>query len=97
MKSRLGDEMTVVRTDLEWFGPSLPHLTMFAVLKYFRVSNRWIDFFRRVIEAPIKFLADGRGCSCHDPKARSSHQWTHEGYVGRDCLVLFGFRIQSVD
>lgn len=50
MKSRLGDEMTVVRTDFEWFGPSLPHLTMFAVLKYFRVSNRWIDFFRRVLE-----------------------------------------------
>lgn len=59
MKSRLGDEMTVVRRDFEWFGPSLPHSTMFAVLKYFRVSDRWIDFFRRVLETPMKFLADG--------------------------------------
>lgn len=59
MKTRLGDEMTVVRTDFEWFGPSLPHSTMFAILKYFRVSDRWIDFFRRVLKAPIKFVADG--------------------------------------
>lgn len=35
MKTRLGDEMTVVRTDFEWFGPSLPHSTMFAVLRHF--------------------------------------------------------------
>jgi hypothetical protein len=59
MKTRLGDEMTVVRTDFEWFGPSLPHSTMFNVLKYFRVSDRWIDFFRRVLEAPMKFVTDG--------------------------------------
>jgi len=32
---------------------------MFAVLKYFGVSDRWLDFFRRVLEAPIKFVADG--------------------------------------
>jgi hypothetical protein len=59
IKTRLGDEMTVVRSDFEWFGPSLPHPTMFAVLKYFGVSDRWLDFFRRVLEAPIKFVADG--------------------------------------
>jgi hypothetical protein len=59
IKTRLGDEMTVVRTDFEWFGPSLPHSTMFSILKYFRVSDRWLDFFRRVLEAPMKFVIDG--------------------------------------
>lgn len=48
----------MVRSDFKWFGPSLPHSTMLAVLKFFNVSDDWIDFFRRVLEAPMKF-ADG--------------------------------------
>jgi hypothetical protein len=59
MKTRLGEEITVVRTDFQWFGPSLPHSTMFAVLSYLGVSDRWVDFFRRVLEAPMKFVQDG--------------------------------------
>ncbi|CZR59341.1 uncharacterized protein PAC_09233 [Phialocephala subalpina] len=59
MKTRLGQELTVVRTDFKWFGPSLPHSTMFAVLKYFGVSDRWVGFFRRALEAPMKFVQDG--------------------------------------
>ncbi|PVH84330.1 hypothetical protein DL98DRAFT_485671 [Cadophora sp. DSE1049] len=59
LKTRLGQDMTVVRTDFAWFGPSLPHSTMFAVLKFFKVSERWVDFFRRSLEAPMKFVQDG--------------------------------------
>jgi hypothetical protein len=59
MKTRLGEEMSVVRSDLKWFGPSLPHATMFTVLSCFGVSERWIGFFRRALEAPMKFVADG--------------------------------------
>lgn len=59
MKTRLGEELTVVRTDFKWFGPSLPHSTMFAVLSFFGVSEHWISFFRRVLEAPMKFVQDG--------------------------------------
>lgn len=59
MKTRLGEEITVVRTDFKWFGPSLPHSTMFAVLSFFGVSESWISLFRRAIEAPMKFVQDG--------------------------------------
>ncbi|KUJ19747.1 uncharacterized protein LY89DRAFT_640958 [Mollisia scopiformis] len=59
MKTRLGEEMTVVRTDFKWFGPSLPHSTMFAVLSFFGVSKNWISFFCRALEAPMKFVQDG--------------------------------------
>lgn len=59
MRRHLGEETTVVRTDYKWFGPSLPHSTMFAVLKFLGVSDKWVDFFRRALEAPMKFLEDG--------------------------------------
>jgi len=59
LKTHLGQDVTVVRSDFSWFGPSLPHSTMFAVLDHFGVSSRWIEFFRRALEAPMKFSDDG--------------------------------------
>ncbi|KAG4428766.1 hypothetical protein IFR05_015754 [Cadophora sp. M221] len=68
LKTRLGEDVTVVRTDFAWFGPSLPHSTMFAVLKFFKVSDRWVDFFRRSLEAPMKFIQDGPDSSVQTRK-----------------------------
>lgn len=49
MKTHLGEDQVVVRTDFKWFGPTLPHSTIFAVLKFFKVNDMWIDFFRKVL------------------------------------------------
>jgi hypothetical protein len=59
IKTHLDESVTVVRSDFKWFGPSLPHSTIFAVLRFFGVSDRWIKFFRAALEAPMKFIADG--------------------------------------
>ncbi|KAJ5382452.1 reverse transcriptase [Penicillium concentricum] len=52
-------EFTAVRSDFEWFGPSMPHVTLLAVLKFFGVSDRWLQFFVLFLEAPLKFSQDG--------------------------------------
>lgn len=57
--NRLSQEQVVVRSDFKWFGPSLPHSTIFAVLRVFNVSEHWINFFRRSLEVPMKFVVDG--------------------------------------
>ncbi|TVY73313.1 hypothetical protein LSUE1_G008324 [Lachnellula suecica] len=57
--TRLGREPVVVRSDFKWFGPSLPHSTMFTVLESLGVSGKWIDFFSRALSAPMKFVQDG--------------------------------------
>ncbi|KAK0099709.1 hypothetical protein ONS96_008206 [Cadophora gregata f. sp. sojae] len=59
IKRALGQDLTVVRTDFASFGPSLPHLTITTVLKTLGVSDRWVDFFRRTLESPVKFVEDG--------------------------------------
>ena len=51
---RLKGATTVIRSDFESFGPSLPHSTIFAVLKFFGVSDLWIQFFRQALEVPMK-------------------------------------------
>lgn len=55
----LHGQMTVLRSDFKWFGPSLPHSTLLTVLKFFHVPQIWLDFFQRFLEAPLKFVNDG--------------------------------------
>ena len=50
----------VLQSDFKWFGPSLPHPTMFAVLKFFGVSEKWLNFFKKFLEAPLIFKHDGK-------------------------------------
>jgi hypothetical protein len=58
MQTKLGREMTVIRSDVKWFGPSLPHSTIYAVLEFLGVDAEWTDFFRRVLEAEMRFKHD---------------------------------------
>ncbi|KAK3684794.1 hypothetical protein B0T22DRAFT_198574 [Podospora appendiculata] len=58
LQTRLGRDITVIRSDFKWFGPSIPHASIFAVLAYFGVNDEWMDFFQRALEAPLKFKED---------------------------------------
>ncbi|KAL5319863.1 hypothetical protein ACEPPN_012921 [Leptodophora sp. 'Broadleaf-Isolate-01'] len=59
IKKGLCQDITILRTDFSSFGPSLPHLTITTVLKALGVSDKWVEFFRRTLEAPVKFIEDG--------------------------------------
>lgn len=49
---RLYGSFTVVQSDFKWFGPSLPHATMYAVLEFFGVPEKWLRFFKKFLETP---------------------------------------------
>ncbi|EEP79572.1 conserved hypothetical protein [Uncinocarpus reesii 1704] len=59
LNKALYGEVTVVQSDFRWFGPSLPHTTLLSVLEFFHVPKIWIDFFRRFLDTPLKFVQDG--------------------------------------
>ncbi|KDR74024.1 hypothetical protein GALMADRAFT_141768 [Galerina marginata CBS 339.88] len=44
-----------VCSDLEWFGPSLPHTTILTVLEFMGMSKAWISFYKAFLSAPIRF------------------------------------------
>lgn len=50
---------TILQSDFRWFGRSMPHATIMAVLHFFGVPERWLKFFVKFLEAPIKFTMDG--------------------------------------
>lgn len=51
---RPGKDLTVVQTDMEWFGPSLAHEAIMTVMKFIGVTDEWLGFFRTFLETPIK-------------------------------------------
>lgn len=48
----------IVRSDLEWFGPSLPHTSILTVLEFMGMSKTWLGFFKAFLEAPIRFSGE---------------------------------------
>ncbi|CAH0028528.1 unnamed protein product [Clonostachys rhizophaga] len=58
VRRKLKMNTAVIRSDFKWLGPSLPHSSIFAVLRYLGVQEEWIDLFKKVLEAPITFKDD---------------------------------------
>lgn len=57
----LRGNFTAIRSDFKWFGPSLPHCTILAVMEFFGVENNWLKFFENFLKAPLRFIHDGPG------------------------------------
>ena len=58
LNKRLHGELTCVRTEFDNWNPSLPHSTIYAVLSFLGVSDKWLTFFKKFMEAPLKFIGD---------------------------------------
>ncbi|CAG9982956.1 unnamed protein product [Clonostachys byssicola] len=61
VRRKLKMDTAVIRSDFKWLGSSLPHNSIFTVLRYFGVQEEWIDLFKKVLEAPITFKDDAPG------------------------------------
>ena len=65
LNTKIYGESLVFQSDFKWFGPSLPHDTIFAVLKFFGVPGKWLRFFKKFLEPPVVFEQDGPGAEVH--------------------------------
>ncbi|CAD6446505.1 8684e763-baad-4724-804e-1bb95811db89 [Sclerotinia trifoliorum] len=58
INTSLHGEFTCARSEFESFSPSLPHSTIFCVFEFFGLSEKWLRFFQKFLEAPLKFTDD---------------------------------------
>lgn len=58
LNTRLYGEMTAVHSVFENWDATLPHATVHEVLRFFGVSKQWLGFFRKFLQAPLKFVDD---------------------------------------
>lgn len=55
-RSKLYGGITCFKSSFDSLKPLLPHGTIRAVLSFFGVSEYWLSFFDKFLEAPLKFL-----------------------------------------
>ena len=48
----------MVCSDLEWFGPSLPHTSILTVLEFFGMSKTWLNFYKTFLTTPLRFAGE---------------------------------------
>ncbi|OCK74265.1 hypothetical protein K432DRAFT_339211 [Lepidopterella palustris CBS 459.81] len=56
INTRIHGEITCFRSCFDQWNPLLPHTTILTVLKFFGISGKWLVFFKKFLEAPLKFI-----------------------------------------
>lgn len=56
INTRIHGEITCFRSTFQDWNPLLAHATILSVLKFLGVSPKWLAFFQRFLEAPLKFV-----------------------------------------
>ncbi|OBS18794.1 hypothetical protein FPOA_10522 [Fusarium poae] len=56
INTHLYGETTAFHSVFEDWNPRLPHDTVLTILKYLGVSDTWLSFFRKFLEAPLRFV-----------------------------------------
>ncbi|KKY21921.1 hypothetical protein UCRPC4_g03424 [Phaeomoniella chlamydospora] len=92
---QLHGEQTIIRSDLRWFGPSLPHTTIFTILKYFGVTKTWLDFFEKFLSAPMRFNQDGPGGQVRERKRGVPMSHTLSDVFGEVTLFCMDFAVNQ--
>jgi hypothetical protein len=91
-------EFTAIRSDFEWFGPSMPHTTLMTVLKFFGVSELWRNFFKVFLEAPLKFSQDGPEGLVRIRRSGVPMSHTLSAFLGESVLFCMDYAVnQSTD
>ncbi|OTA79663.1 hypothetical protein M434DRAFT_402016 [Hypoxylon sp. CO27-5] len=58
VNTKLYGEITAFHSVFEKWYTLLPHQTILIVLSFFGVSTTWLNFFKKFLRAPLKFLDD---------------------------------------
>ncbi|CAD0112575.1 unnamed protein product [Aureobasidium uvarum] len=59
VQRKIYGSFTLCQTDFKWFGPSLPHSTIFTVLDFLGVHDSYIEFFKQYLSMSLVFPQDG--------------------------------------
>ncbi|PYH48398.1 uncharacterized protein BP01DRAFT_146994 [Aspergillus saccharolyticus JOP 1030-1] len=91
----LHGEFTAIRSDFEYFGPSLAHTTISTVLEYFGVPQTWLHFFDTFLKAPISFVQDGS--EAHVSVRRRGVPMSHKlsDFFGEAVLFCMDFAVNQ--
>jgi hypothetical protein len=56
INTRIHGELTAIRSVFDQWNPRLPHECILTILEFYGVPTKWLSFFRKFLEVPLKFI-----------------------------------------
>ncbi|KAJ5908735.1 reverse transcriptase [Penicillium taxi] len=63
-------EAAILQTDFQWFGTSMPHSTIYAILEFTGFPQEWIELLQKYLEAPLNMDQSFEGHEKVGPRKR---------------------------
>lgn len=95
INTHLHGELTCTRSEFNQWGPSLPHSTIYAVLSFYGVSEKWSRFFGRFLEAPLKFMQDGSSGKVQNRKRGVPQSHVISEVIGEVILFALDYSVNQ--
>ncbi|KAJ3518584.1 hypothetical protein NM208_g14465 [Fusarium decemcellulare] len=95
MNTRLYGELTAFHSVFESWNSLLPHQTVCTVLEFFGVSETWLGFFRKFLEAPLKFIDDGNSVAARKRRRGTPGSHLMSDVFGETTLFCLDFAINQ--
>lgn len=95
LADRLNEELVVLQTDFRWFGPSLSHDTIAAVMEFFGVTDEWRTFFGKFLHAPMRFIHDGPEGEIRTRQRGIPMSHVLGDFFGEACLFCVDFAVNE--
>ncbi|KPM39397.1 hypothetical protein AK830_g7150 [Neonectria ditissima] len=95
INTRLYGEVTAFHSVFESWNPILPHETTCTVLKYLGVSDTWVGFFKKFLQAPLRFLDDGKSTPARKRRRGTPASHVLSDVFGETTLFCLDFAINQ--
>ena len=96
LNMQLHHKHAVVCSDFEWFGPSLPHTSILTVLEFFGVTAEWLDFFKKWLAAPLRFVDVDNNDGVKVRKRGTPFNYTLSALCGEAVMFVMDFAVNQV-
>ncbi len=93
LNTKLHNKHAVICSDFEWFGPSLPHASILTVLEFFGVTTEWLDFFKKWLAAPLRFVDSDNSEGVRVRKRGTPFNYTLSAFCGEAVLFVMDFAV----
>lgn len=98
INTKLYGEMTAFHSVFERWNTLLPHETIITVLSFLGVSPTWLNFFKKFLKAPLKFLDDDPSTPSRNRSRGTPASHVLSDVFGESVLFCLDFAVnQSTD
>ena len=95
LNTKLHNKHAVICSDFEWFGPSLPHASILTVLEFFGVTTEWLNFFKKWLAAPLRFVDSDNNDGVRVRKRGTPFNYTLSAFCGEVVLFIMDFAVNQ--